>query len=534
MNHPSYRGTRILTEQEHRARQIRLGTLKDLDPTAVGPALTRHQAEIAANEKDNVPVVPAKSKNLDSVNAIEKHKGSPDKFVMKKPPRRTNDDVDREEAIATVQRNRKLKSLLQNAEWYNTHQTLQQPLRPVHKYKTQKVSPDRILQDAERYNNAIQSINKILNPVLKYKKGTGKLMTMQQLRRRRLQRQKKYKTQSEDPPLEDYTDELDWTETDTTPEFRDSVNRMIPFMHNYMAKTATAIMFQHWKLGTTPAHDKQTKGYVTFTPAGADWFSNYNFEAHKEVQALARRIVMLNGLNTTATHQRTAVAYETWRHNTHMLNLRPATMDLWPSAATTQHNRVPTQISLDITPGQHTHKVIPQKAPQTNMKALRTPRTRAGHTTIKTQRTRSTDKGKQASRTTPPPPRSNALHIMILLALGARLLAGTDENDITTGRWRAHRHHEVSMDTRRHTLLRDWRKDLQVTGTLFLDTKAKTLSQASNWHMAHAQTWAQSNMIAGLNRPGEASMHPHAIQIYSENRVRKWPKRPQIGYPPRA
>mgnify|MGYP000361738536 CR=1 FL=1 len=162
-----------------------------------------------------------------------------------------------------------MKTMLQNAEWYNKHQTIHQPSRPVHQYKTQQVSPDKILRDKEVYDKAIQCIDKILNPVLKYKKDTGKLMTMQQLRRRRLQRQKMYanKTQAEDTPREKYTEEMDNTNTHTTPEY------------------------------TASTQDIPIYGFVTFTPAGADWFSKYNdpyFGEQMEVQALARRIVMLN------------------------------------------------------------------------------------------------------------------------------------------------------------------------------------------------------------------------------------------------
>jgi hypothetical protein len=252
-----------------------------------------------------------------------------------------------------------------------------------------------------------------------------------------------------------------------------------------------------------------------------------------EVPALARRLVMLNRLNTTATHRHTAHSFQTWRHHSYRMNLRHA-LDLRPSAATTQHNGVPTQIHTDTTSGQHTHKVIPQTQPLPNMKELRTPRTKAGRTITKTNSKRGTDKGKQINRTTPPSASGNALHIILLIALGATLLAGTDENDMTTGMWRAQRHHEDSLDSWRHTHVRDWREDLKVTGTLFLDTKAKELSQASKWHKTHAQIWAQSVTMTGLNRPGEAENHPPAMNIYSENRVRKWPKRPQIGYPPRA
>mgnify|MGYP000544553278 CR=1 FL=1 len=167
------------------------------------------------------------------------------------------------------------------------------------------------------------------------------------------------------------------------------------------------------------------------------------------------------------------------------------------------------------------------------MKERRTPRTTAGRTITKTNRKKSTDRGKHI-RTTPPSASGNALHIILLFALGSTLLAGTDDSDITTGMWRAQSHGEDSLDSWRHTHVRDWREDLKVTGTLFLDTKEKELSQASNWHMTHAQTWAKSFTMAGLNWQGEAYNHPQAMHIYSENRVRKWPKRPQIGYPPRA
>jgi hypothetical protein len=242
-----------------------------------------------------------------------------------------------------------------------------------------------------------------------------------------------------------------------------------------------------------------------------------------EAQALARRIAMLNSLNITATHRRTAAAFETWRHHSYMMNLRPSASDLRPSAATTQHNGVPTQIHPDTNPGQHTHKVLPQMAPQMNMKKLRAPRTNRGRTKIKVQQPRSTDKGKLASRSTPLSSSGNALYSMLWLALGARLLLTM----LTLILGARHPHHRLgcAIDIQRHTLLRDWREDLRITGTLFLDKNAKMLSHASNWH--HARKAAPSLKLATMRLK---LAHPHAMKIHSENRVRKWPKRPQIGH----
>jgi hypothetical protein len=735
---PSSRDTRVLTGQEYRASQngqIWLGILKKQASYAVGPDLAKIQAEIAGHEKEQIPVAPAQSKNLDSPKATEKNRGSPDKTLeytskdeerskeklrllsatrgrfayeahameakkwkrdlhghkhyrptaddllptddqrvldvlaklnildgqssrivideeraarwqealkdmdhelwdeeawdaevaTKKPPRRTNDDVEREEAAAAINRHRANESMLNHEEWYNKNQkNIQTPLRPVQKYKL----------------------------------GTGKPMTMQNLRRRRLQRQKNKasKTTPEYPQRADYADGLDWVNAITASVIRDYVNRMLPVMNNYMTKTATAIMFQHWKLGTLPAHDTPIMGYVTFTPAGEEWYKKYNdpyFATQMEGQALGQRILkplydamfqylntilerhitttafdhwrtmvpqpppilqrptapkepllgygygkdpgkdlprqaadlarfkqwlshplrqsdprtiaehnsdafdtrmlnahlkwLFNSLNTTATYQRTAAAFETWRHHAHMMKIitkitttaayqRTAAAfeklghqpinratDLRPSAATTQHNRVPTQTPPDATPGQHTHKVLPQMAPQMNMKELRAPRTNRGRTKIKVQQPRSTDKGKLASRSTPLSSSGNALYSMLWLALGARLLLTM----LTLILGARHPHHRLgcAIDIQRHTLLRDWREDLRITGTLFLDKNAKMLSHASNWH--HARKAAPSLKLATMRLK---LAHPHAMKIHSENRVRKWPKRPQIGH----
>ncbi len=104
-----------------------------------------------------------------------------------------------------------------------------------------------MLNHEEWYNKNQKNIQTLLRPVQKYKLGTGKPMTMQSLRRRRLQRQKNKasKTTPEYPQRADYAGGLDWFNAITAPVIRDYVNRMLPVMNNYMTKTTTAIMFQH-------------------------------------------------------------------------------------------------------------------------------------------------------------------------------------------------------------------------------------------------------------------------------------------------
>jgi hypothetical protein len=155
--------------------------------------------------------------------------------------------------------------------------------------------------------------------------GTGMTTTLSDFRRRRLQKMKdRVSTSREDyPQRADFATGLDWVNSITAPIIRDYAECLAIVMHNYMSKTATAIMFKNWKHATLPVPlENPTMGYVTFTPAGEEWYRQYNepyFAQQMEAQALGQRILnsfnksLFHYLNTILERHTTTTAFDHWR-----------------------------------------------------------------------------------------------------------------------------------------------------------------------------------------------------------------------------